>query len=71
MGTALAVTQQQSIEDVTRSRAGIMSTDVVRAAADSWSLSGARICRTTALNAACNVARSSIRLSCRIAASVE
>ena len=27
MGTALAVTQQQSIEAVTRSRAGIMSTD--------------------------------------------
>ena len=64
MGTALAVTQQQSIEATTQSREEPMARIVVRAAADSWSPSGARIYRTTPLNAVCNVARLSIRSFC-------
>ena len=66
MGTALAVTQQQSIEVADRSGVRIHNRIVVRAAVDSWSPSGARICRTTPLSAACNVARSSIRSFCAI-----
>ena len=65
MGTALAVTQQQSIE-AGGLEVGQESTAriVVHAAVDSWSPSGARICRTTPLSAACNVARSSTRSFC-------